>query len=128
MTAVIWLVCGTLLSGCVPFVDVVKMDKVSLEQRASTAKVQVFPSGMYHSEKFDFVGPVEGYSCKHLTTDKPASESDATEQMRYKAMLMGANAVMDYSCTKNGTDTLGTNCWNTVQCGGTAILIKDGQP
>lgn len=111
----------TCAAACGPFVDVVHMKDVPTQERAAAAKVRLIPTGAMNGNDFEYVGPVEATSCKSLLTDPPASRSDAIEQLRYKAMLAGANAVMDFSCTGSGTDTWGTNCWNSVQCGGTAI-------
>jgi RcsF lipoprotein len=112
------------MTSCSPFVDVVDMSKVPASQRAAAAKVRLYPPGDLHTSNFKYIGPVEANSCKLLMWDKPASESDALDQLRYKALVAGANAVMDFSCTRSGTDPYGTNCWNSVQCGGTAIRLK----
>jgi uncharacterized protein YbjQ (UPF0145 family) len=71
------------------------------------------------------IAPVTAYSCKHLTTDPPASKGDALQQLQLKAAEVGANAVVNVTFDVRGTDTWGTNCWQTVQASGTAVRIKD---
>ena len=37
---------------------------------------------------------------------------------------MGANGIIDITFDSRGTDTWGTNCWETVQASGTAVIFK----
>jgi hypothetical protein len=109
--------------ACGSFVDVVDMNKVAPEQRAAAIKVRLIPPGGQQPANFSYIGPVEANSCKNMMWDPPSSQSNAMEQLRYKALRAGGNAVMDFACTSSGTDAYGTNCWNSVQCGGTAIRV-----
>ena len=111
------------LGACAPFVPVVDMASVSQQQRAAAAQVQVFQVGQNPPRPFTYVGSVQANSCKHLLWNAPASMSDAIEQLKLKTMQAGGDAVSDVACTRSGTDTYGTNCWNSVQCGGTAIKL-----
>ncbi|HXP32023.1 MAG TPA: Rcs stress response system protein RcsF [Stellaceae bacterium] len=114
------------LVGCIPpQIPTMNVAAVPPSERAAAAKVRVFPPGAAtEPTDFDYVGPVEGNSCKHLLWDPPASQSDALEQMRINALRMSATAVMDFTCTMASTDVYGTNCWNSVHCGGTAVRTK----
>jgi uncharacterized protein YbjQ (UPF0145 family) len=67
------------------------------------------------------------YSCKHLTTDPPASRGDALEQLQIQAARAGANALINLTFDTRGTDVFGTNCWETVQASGTAVRLVDGR-
>jgi uncharacterized protein YbjQ (UPF0145 family) len=108
--------------GCTPFVDVLDVKSVPAPERAAASSLQIMGVGT-HPNNAQYIGPVEGTSCKHWLTDPPSSMANATEQLKIKALRMGANAVMDYSCTSSGTDTYGTNCWSSISCAGTAVKI-----
>lgn len=119
------LLATLLLAGCFPpRVDTIDLSTLSPAERVAAAKVRVLPPGAPIAADADYLGPVEGFSCKHLLWDPPASESAALEQMRVRALRMGATAVADFTCTASGTDAYGTNCWNAVQCGGTAVRVR----
>ena len=112
------------LTACAPFVDVLDVKQITPEERATAMNVAIMPVGVPRPDKMTFVGPVEATSCKHVLTDPPASSANATEQLKIKAERMGANAVIDYACDRSGTDAYGTNCWNSVTCGGTAVKVS----
>ena len=59
-----------------------------------------------------------------MSWDPPASKGDALKQLKIKAVNMGANGVIDITFDKRGTDTWGTNCWESVQASGTAVIFK----
>ncbi len=111
------------VTACTPFVNVVDMSKVPTKERAAAMNVEVIPVGAVMPQKMAFVGPVEATSCKLLLTDPPASTANATEQLQIKALRLGGNAIIDYACDRSGTDALGTNCWNSVTCAGTAVKV-----
>jgi hypothetical protein len=113
-----------LVAGCGPFVEVLDVRRVSSEERAAALNVDLLLPGMPRPQNMIFVGPVEATSCKNLLTDPPASRANATEQLKIKALRMGANAVVDFSCDASGTDTYGTNCWNSVSCAGSAVRLQ----
>ena len=52
-------------------------------------------------------------------------------QVKYKASIMGADAVINPMCQKEGT-SLSKNCWTSITCEAAAILInnkeKSGNP
>jgi hypothetical protein len=110
------------LAACSAFVDVVDVNTVPQAQRAAASQVRIFMVGQgSQSPQSKYIGPVEAYSCKNKLWDKPASQANALEQLKIKAYRMGAASISDVTCTTAGTDAYGTNCWNTVQCGGTAF-------
>jgi hypothetical protein len=75
----------------------------------------------------EYLGPLEAYSCKNLIFDPPASKGDALQQLRVKAAQMEADAIIDVNFDQQGTDTWGTNCWETVQASGMAVRLANQQ-
>jgi hypothetical protein len=118
------LVTMSLTTGCAPFVDRVKMSEVPLGEAQAALAIRVFPQSVPQPPVVTrYIGTVEAFSCKNKIWDKPASTGDAIAQLRLKALRMGANAVMGVSTDTRGTDALGTNCWESVQASGTAVVI-----
>lgn len=113
------------LAACSPFVDRMKMSEVPPSELQASLAVQVVDQTLPQPTNIDrYIGPVEAWSCKHLVTSKPATKSDAIEQLRVKALRMGGNAVIGVTYDEKGTDTFGTNCWQTVHAAGTAVVLK----
>jgi hypothetical protein len=69
------------------------------------------------------IGPVEATSCKNKAWDPAANQANALAQLRLKASQLGGTAVANVACGSDGTN-LATNCWQSVNCRGTAILLK----
>ena len=120
------IVLGLLLTSCAPRVKVIKLSDLNPEVLTEASKVQVFrldnPTPKPEIEKY--VGEIIAYSCKHLLTDPPASKGNALTQLKVQAVKMGANGIIDITFDSRGTDTWGTNCWETVQASGTAVILK----
>ena len=115
------------LTGCfTPRVKVVNLSDLSPEVLTKASKVQVFkldnPTPKPDIEKY--VGEITAYSCKHLMTDPPASKGNALTQLKVQAVEEGANGIIDITFDSRGTDTWGTNCWESVQASGTAVIFK----
>ena len=117
---------GLLLTSCGPRVKVINLTDLSPEVLAEASKVQVFrldnPTPKPDIEKY--VGEITAYSCKHMTWDPPASKGNALTQLKVQAVEAGANGIIDITFDSRGTDTWGTNCWETVQASGTAVIFK----
>jgi hypothetical protein len=108
------------LTGCIQsFVKVTKLapqDISSLESRVSVYKL----TEAVRKDEFAMLGPVAATSCQNnFITDGVSSESDALAQLRYYALQLNGNTVLDVTCTKEGV-SLSKNCWNAVVCQGTA--------
>jgi uncharacterized protein YbjQ (UPF0145 family) len=119
ITALIALSC----TSCAPFVERVDMRSVSASERLASSSVQIVYAGAQYTKPSRIIGDVEAYSCKHLVTDPPANKGNALQQLRLKAYRMGANAVLDTVFDTRGTDTWGTNCWETVHVQGIAVVL-----
>ncbi|MGH7016781.1 MAG: heavy metal-binding domain-containing protein [Caulobacteraceae bacterium] len=69
------------------------------------------------------VGPVIRYSCKFLPTDPNGSETGALQQLRLKALAMGANGIVGVTYQHGGV-SLVKNCWDSVTASGTAVIFE----
>ena len=123
---VLILLSSIILSGCGPKVDVLDLSTVDQKILTEASKVQIFKldNAQPKPEIEKYVGEITAYSCKHLSWDPPASKGDALKQLKVKAVRQGANGVIDITFDARGTDTFGTNCWESVQASGTAVVFK----
>ena len=123
---VLILLSSIILSSCGPKVDVLDLSTVDQKILTEASKVQIFKldNAQPKLEIEKYVGEITAYSCKHLSWDPPASKGDALKQLKVKAVRQGANGVIDITFDARGTDTFGTNCWESVQASGTAVVFK----
>ena len=123
---VLILLSSLILSSCGPKVDVLDLSTVDQKILTEASKVQIFKldNAQPKPEIKEYVGEITAYSCKHLSWDPPASKGDALKQLKVKAVRQGANGVIDITFDARGTDTFGTNCWESVQARGTAVVFK----
>ena len=123
---VLILLSSLILSSCGPKVDVLDLSTVDQKILTKASKVQIFKldNAQPKPEIKEYVGEITAYSCKHLSWDPPASKGDALKQLKVKAVRQGANGVIDITFDARGTDTFGTNCWESVQASGTAVVFK----
>ncbi|MDB4559342.1 heavy metal-binding domain-containing protein [Planctomycetota bacterium] len=113
----------SLASSCAPFVHQLDLDTVSEDETQAAYMVNLYmleQAGAYPTVH-RFLGAVQGVSCKHLLTDPPASKADALLRMRVEAHRLGADAVIDVTIDSSGTDTWGTNCWESIAVNGLAV-------
>jgi uncharacterized protein YbjQ (UPF0145 family) len=113
------------LGGCAPFVEQVDLKHATPTERDGALAVRIFEGGSATPKIIKRIGDVDSYSCKHLLTDPPASKGNALQQLRLKASRMGANAVVEVVFDTRGTDTYGTNCWQTVHAAGIAATVAE---
>jgi Putative heavy-metal-binding len=114
---------GGVAAGCSPFVPVTNVAAVDPQTRAAAIQVRVLPLGMQLPAGTKILQPVQAYSCKHLMTDPPATQGDAMQQLQLRALELKANAVVNVTFDTRGTDTFGTNCWQTVIASGFAASL-----
>ena len=124
--ALLPLAAGVLVVGCIylhgPFVEVIKVDQLTAENLKT--EIPVYDRDQLKGVRYKVVQPLEATSCKNLLWDPPATEQDATDQLRFKARTVRANGMMNLSCfTKEGT-SLYKNCWQSVTCNAIAILMS----
>ena len=120
------LVLGLLLTSCGPRVNVIKLSDLDSDVLTKASKVRIFKldSNQPTPEIEKYLGEITAYSCKHLMTDPPASKGNALTQLKVRAVELGANGVIDITFDYSGTDTWGTNCWESIQASGTAVTLK----
>ncbi len=111
--------------GPKPQLGLVDLSREDPEAVAKSMTVQIF-EGVNNSPKIlKPVGLVNATSCKHLTSDPPATRGDALRQLRFKAAKMGANAVVNVYFEFHGTDPWGTNCWESFTATGDAVVLAE---
>lgn len=117
------LIVPVLLSACSTLVPVIDVSKIPPETLQAAYRVQTFTidSAATRPEVSQYLGVITVFSCKHMVYDPPASTGNALTQLRLKALDMGADGVIDITFDTRGTDTWGTNCWESVQASGIAV-------
>ena len=120
------LVLALLLTSCGPRVKVTKLSDISPDILTNATKVQIFrlDNAQPKPEIEKYLGEITAYSCKHMVWDPPASKGNALTQLKVRAVELGANGVIDITFDYKGTDTWGTNCWESIQASGTAVMFE----
>jgi RcsF protein len=118
------LACAAILSGCGPFIQVVRFADLPPEKQAALRAVRTYEAGELARLSYDVVGEVTGNSCRNLAWDPPATREDAIDQMRYWALERGANALAEIRCDEPRGVSLATNCWQSVTCYSKALRVK----
>lgn len=107
--------------GCVgPLVPVIDLKGVNRQDLIGSQKIRTYVVGQMPPDGFTVLEPLEAWSCKNKTWDRPATKGNALRQLKLLAYRLGATALMDVEFTGHNTD-YGTNCWNSVHASGTAI-------
>lgn len=108
------------LAGCGigPLVPVVNVDQDAAERLTKDVPVYRDDGDRYVVTRRH----IEATSCKNKLWDKPPTEEDAIAQLRYKASSIGANAITNPTCEKEGT-SFATNCWSSVTCRAEALKV-----
>ena len=89
--------------------------------------VQLFTARDLAPSQYTVISQVTALSCRRSAWDSRASEYGAMEDLRRKAHSAGADGLLDPQCrsSEGGPDLL-NNCWQSVECTGTAITLKSG--
>jgi S1-C subfamily serine protease len=89
--------------------------------------VRLFTARDLTPSQYTVIGQVTALSCRRSAWDSRASEYSAMEDLRRKAQSAGADGLLDPQCrsSEGGPDLL-NNCWQSVECTGTAITLKSG--
>jgi hypothetical protein len=72
----------------------------------------------------DKLGIVEGLSCAGAGGDLSHSEQTAVEQVKIKAVKLGANAITTPVCQHKSRVDWGNNCFGSHVCVSDALLIE----
>lgn len=118
--------CTFLLVGCGTFVPVQNVSEVPDDELQAAYKIETYTVGSDKSglDVAEYLGDITAYSCKHMMWDPPASKGNALTQLKLKALDMGAEGIIDVTFDSRGTDTFGTNCWESVQASGMAVKFN----
>jgi len=126
------LMAATVLAGCASN-DIEDMPR---DARIKFANMEGYSNNPYPQAKM--LGEVMGMSCARrggasvmvteiggnifATSSGPdvAKGAEALQDMRYKAAVMGGDAVVNAVCKSGGVDW-GHNCWSTVKCVGDVV-------
>jgi len=109
------------VSACAPLVPVADLEAAPKAQLEAARKVRILNSSQLVGEKFEVVDIVEGHSCQFKMTDPPATRAGAIEQLRFKAMTAGAEAITNVQCGAKEAASTNTNCWELLSCTAEAL-------
>lgn len=117
------------LAGCGPnaqlgFIDI---NKVPSDEMKRSYQVEVYEGSTKHPEVIAHLSNLQATSCKNMTWDPPATKGNALQQLRLKAVQAGANGLINVYFDKQGTDTWGTNCWESVTATGDAVTLSSSK-
>ena len=108
--------------GCIgPLVPVIDLKGVNQQDLKGSQKIRTYIVGQMPPDGFTVLEPLEAWSCKNKTGDRPATKGNALRQLNLLAYRLGATALMDVEFTGHNTDVWGTNCWNSVHASEIAI-------
>lgn len=96
------------------------------ETRKAVSAVRILNTAQLVGMQFDVVNIIEAHSCKRMMTDPPASRTNAIEQLKYKAVEAGADAISNVQCGGREPTSANMNCWESISC--TAEAIKIAKP
>jgi hypothetical protein len=116
-----------LLATCDPILQSAPTAGLPPAQPAAPGEFTIYRAGAKPPGHFVDKGAVKGYACNMVVTDSAATFGRALEHAKQSALLLGADAIIGFSCTLAGTNTTCTDCWNCTECNGTAVkLIQKG--
>jgi len=100
---------------------------LSSTQRAKMASIELLRGPT--SRTYKIVGSVKGLSCnRNAMQMRPMTEAEALEGVKLRAVLLGADAVIDVKCQKHSETDWVNNCWASITCTGNAIkYIRSGR-
>ena len=112
------------LSGCGTFVPVVNLHKVTPQTLAASKSVKLYMLGQQPPSDFEYIDSITAWSVKHMLYDPPATKGNAIAQAKVICIQKGGNALMNISFDAQGTDTWGTNAWESIALSADVIKIK----
>lgn len=113
-----------LLTGCGAgqWADRIDLGKVPQSEREAALRIRLFDQAMQAPQPRELIGSVQAVSCQNKVWDSPATKGDALEQLRIKALRLGADAVTGITYSERGT-SYKPNCWESVIVSGTAVKL-----
>jgi len=110
------------VAGCTTFMATQDASNPTIVAQATSIPFYTLENAASAPPVKTILGPAIGNSCKFLPTDPNGSETGALQQLRLKALAMGANGVVGVRYEHGGT-SFATNCWQSVTASGTAVVF-----
>jgi hypothetical protein len=109
------------LFGCGPQVAVIKVDQsTAIEARNA---VKIYSAKQLVEKRYEDLGPIEATSCKSLMWDPIPTREDAVTQLRVRAINLGGNGLLNLMCDATQGTSVSKNCWSSITCSASAILV-----
>jgi hypothetical protein len=112
------------LCSCGTRVPVVKMQNIDPATLAKSKRVKVYVLGQDPGE-FEYIDSITAWSVKHMLYDPPATRGNAIEQAKVICVEKGGDAIMNVTFDEQGTDTWGTNAWESISLSADVIKLKN---
>ena len=118
------LVITTLLTGCGTFVPVVELDKVNPEVLGKSKSVRIYMLGQDTPKDYEFIDSITAWSVKHRLHHPPATKGNAIQQAKVICIQKGGDTLINATFDKQGTDTWGTNAWESIALSADVVRLK----
>lgn len=100
-----------------------RIENISSAQRSKLNKIEVHKADI--DRPYEIIGEVDGLSCnRNKYQAQDVSYDEALQGVKLKAVMLGADAVINTFCQKNSDTDWTNNCWASVKCIGDAIQYK----
>lgn len=100
-----------------------RIENISSAQRSKLNKIEVHKTDI--DRPYEIIGEVDGLSCnRNKYQAQDVSYDEALQGVKLKAVMLGADAVINTFCQKNSDTDWTNNCWASVKCIGDAIQYK----
>lgn len=114
------------LTGCIgPLVPVVRPDQLSPRAQSELSRVRIYHEAQLANLDFEVLAFVEGHSCQNKLWDQAATREAAVEQLRTRAVQVGANALTSVECGAREPTSVRTNCWELISCTAEALRVRE---
>jgi len=100
--------------------EVPKVGQLTTEERKT--EIPIYDQTKLKGITYEVVQVIEATSCKHLPWASPATEQEATDQLRLKAHSLHANGIINMRCF--GKTGVTNNCWESITCNAVAIQVS----
>ncbi len=100
-----------------------RIENMNSAQRARLSHIEIYNADI--DKPYVILGEVDGLSCnRNKYQAQDVSYDEALQGVKLKAVMLGADAVVNTFCQKNSDTDWINNCWASVKCIGDAIQYK----
>jgi hypothetical protein len=110
--------------SCGTFVPVVDINKTDPQVLAASKAVKIYMLGQDTPSSFEYIDSITAWSVKHLLWDPPATKGNAIAQAKIICIQKGGNALINVGFDDQGTDTWGTNAWESIALSADVVKIQ----